>query len=103
MNNSNYKNNSRIMEVIYSFEVGGSEMLAVGISTYMKEHGSNISVCATHSKEGPISKILKNRNIKCFAMDVESKTRIGRRYALYKLFKKEKIDVLHIQIGRAHV
>jgi len=86
----------KIMEVIYSFEIGGSEMLSVGISSYMKERGANISVCATHSMEGPISKILQDSEIECFAMNVEARGRIARRFALYQLFRKQKVDVLHI-------
>jgi len=91
------KNNINIMEVIFSFQIGGSEMLAVKIANFLRMSGYNISVCATHSVKGPISDILENNNIRCFAMDVNSYNWFVRRVRLFFLFKSHNIHTLHIQ------
>jgi len=93
---SNKNNNKHVMEVIYSFDIGGSEMIAANLAKHFKKKGKSISVCATHSGKGPISDILEMESIACFAMDCESYSRIKRRIMLYKVFKKNKVDILHV-------
>jgi len=89
-------NQLNLMEVIYSFEEAGSEILAGSIARYLKSKDMNISVCATHTGIGPLSQILQAEHINCYAMECETKSWLGKRYALYKLFKRKNIDVLHI-------
>lgn len=89
-------NKYNIMEVIYCFKAAGSETLAASLASYIKKKNYNISVCATHIGFGPISDLLSGRNIPCFAIKCDKKGWLAKRYALYKLFKKEKITHLHI-------
>ncbi len=85
-----------IMEVIFTFQIGGSERLAANIAKKLSERGYRISVCATHSGKGPISDDLESVGIACYAIDAESKNRIKRRYDLFKTFRDNKIDVIHV-------
>lgn len=89
-------NQLNLMEVIYSFEEAGSEILAGSIARYLNSKSMNISVCATHTGTGPLSKLLDAEHINCYAMECEAKSWLGKRFALYKLFKRKNIDVLHI-------
>ena len=86
----------RVMEVLYSFAIGGSEMLGSSLAVHMKEKNVAVSVCATHSSYGPLSESLSRYNIPCYAMDGESRTRFRRVADLYSLFRKQAIDILHI-------
>lgn len=85
-----------IMEVIFTFQIGGSERLAANIAKKLSRRGYQISVCATHSGKGPISDDLENSGIECFAIDAEKKNRIKRRYDLFRTFRDNKIDTIHV-------
>jgi len=84
------------MEVIFTFQIGGSERLAANIAKKLSARGFHVSVCATHSGKGPISDDLESAGIECFAIDAESKNRIRRRYDLFRTFRDNKIDVIHV-------
>jgi len=97
MNSKNAKERKKhIMEVIYCFDYGGSENLAAILAKHFRMEGYYVSVCATHTNKGPISNDLEQIGIPCYAMNSVNHSKIGIRYALYKLFKKNMVDILHI-------
>lgn len=85
------------MEVIYSFETGGSETLAANLATYFQARGVPVAVCATRGGEGPVSRRLSRAGIPCHALAGERRSRGRRLFDLYRLFRREAVDVLHIQ------
>lgn len=85
------------MEVVYSFETGGSETLAADLAGNFSARGTPVSVCSTHGGYGPVSRRLIEAGIACHALAGEKRSRIRRLYDLYRLFRQEAVDVLHIQ------
>ena len=88
--------NGLILEVIYSFAIGGSERLAVAIAKKAKELGCNVAVCAVRGTEGPIRDQLEKEGIACYGISDGNVSPIITRYRLYRLFKKLKPSVLHL-------
>lgn len=89
-------NHKRIMEVIYAFEIGGSERLAAAIAEKISQYGESVSVCAINGDAGPIRTQLEKNNIPCYGIGGGEISALTVRYRLYKLFKQVRPDVLHM-------
>jgi len=89
-------NRPHLMEVIYSFETGGSETLAADLAAHFHGEGTPVSVCSSHTGPGPISDQLERSGIPCYPLDGENRSRIARRLDLYRLFRNTAVDILHI-------
>jgi len=89
-------NRKKIMEVIYAFEIGGSERLAAAIAEKVSQLGENVSVCAINGETGPIREQLEKSNISCYGIGGGKVSALAVRYRLYRLFKQVKPDVLHM-------
>ena len=87
----------RVMLVVYRFDSGGSERLAGQIAEDLHERGHGVTVCATHGGPGPLSRALEAQGIPCIALDGERHGRLARRWALWRLFRRERPHVLHVQ------
>ncbi|MEX0729905.1 MAG: glycosyltransferase [Aquisalimonadaceae bacterium] len=87
----------RMMAVLYSFDTGGSERMAVAVIRHLQAEGYHVDVCATHSAGGPIAGLLEAGGLRCFGVDVETLSRLGRRRALYRLFRERRVEVLYVQ------
>lgn len=85
------------MEVVYSFETGGSETLAADLAAHFHTRGIAVSVCCTHGGEGPVSRRLSGLGVPCHALAGEKRSRGRRLLDLYRLFRREAVEVLHIQ------
>ncbi len=92
----NRMSHKRIMEVIYAFEIGGSERLAAAIAEKISQYGESVSVCAINGDAGPIRTQLEKNNISCYGIGGGDISALAVRYRLYKLFKQVKPDVLHM-------
>ncbi|MCF6217833.1 MAG: glycosyltransferase [Gammaproteobacteria bacterium] len=88
--------NLNVMEVIYGFELAGSERVAALISEQLKASGCNVSLCATHTGKGPLSDFLEERDISCYAANMEKRSKYQVLFFLYLLFRRKKINVLHV-------
>jgi len=86
----------KIMEIIYNYEMGGSEVLGSQIAIGMKGRGYDVSVCATYSHHGPISKHLKMNGITCYAINSSNQNIFFTLFKLFLTFMKERPDVIHI-------
>ncbi len=93
---SNVNNRLSIMEVIYSFNLGGSEQLSVAIAKILRERGFPVSVCSLAGSDGVIRQQLEENHIPCFSAGMGQLSRLRFQYALYKIFRKEKPDVIHV-------
>jgi glycosyltransferase involved in cell wall biosynthesis len=94
--NSSVKNKLSIMEVIYAFDLGGSEQLSATIARKLHDRGYPISVCSLSGSDGPIRKQLEEVGIRCFSVGMGRVSRLRFLYELYKIFRREKPDVVHI-------
>lgn len=85
-----------IMEVIYAFDLGGSEQLSATIARKLHERGFPVSVCSLTGPEGPIRNQLEENGIPCFSAGMGRVSRLRFMYTLYRIFRKEKPSVIHI-------
>jgi len=86
----------KILEVIYSYETGGSERLGSDIAIYLHNKKYNISVCATHGGKGPISNVLESNGIECITL-IKNRFLWPIKYLeLFFILKKRKITVVHV-------
>jgi glycosyltransferase involved in cell wall biosynthesis len=85
----------KIIEVIYSFEMGGSERLACAIAESLLEKNYEIKVVALRTISGPIKAQLEQGKIEAIGMDLEGKNYLYSFWKIFKLFKKEKPNVIH--------
>jgi len=83
----------RVMQVIYSFDVGGSEIVACNIALNMKNdvvHG----VAALES-DGPLRQTLDNRGIHTWVINRQPNERIRPMLRLWKAMRNFRPDVIH--------
>ncbi len=94
--NLDANNKISIMEVIYAFDLGGSEQLSATIAKKLRERGFPISVCSLTGPGGPVRDQLEVNGIPCFSAGMGHVSRFRFQYALYKIFLSEKPDVIHV-------
>lgn len=86
----------RLMEVVCTFTMGGSERLAVLLADRLREQGMHTSVCTTWGGAGPICDVMDEKGIPWFAPVESAGNPLSRRLLLARLFRSERIDVLHL-------
>ena len=85
----------KIFEVIYSFEMGGSERLACAIAEAMLHNKYDVKVVALRTLDGPIKEQLSKNNIQSIGMDLEGRNHLISFWKLFKLFREEQPDIIH--------
>lgn len=83
--------------VLYSFENGGSERLGGWLALQLHDEGWPIEVCATHSADGPVRTWLEQAGIPAVGIDIESRSRIDRRWQIHWLMRSRRIELMHVQ------
>lgn len=88
--------NQIILEVIYSFDIGGSERLAAAIAQSAHKIGKSVGVVAINGTNGPIRDQLEQNGIPCYGINGGNVSRFTVLFNLFKLFRKLKPTVLHM-------
>lgn len=91
------QNMPRVMETLYSFVNGGSERIGSLLAAQFAEAGWPVEVCATHSAHGPSADWLQQVGVPTHGLDVDTLSRVGRRWRIYRLLRERQIDILHVQ------
>lgn len=87
----------RLLEVLYSFETGGSERVGSVVAEGLAARNWQVAVAATHSSNGPMRAALVAAGMDCHGLDIEHRGRVCRRWAIFRLCRRLKPDVLHVQ------
>lgn len=87
----------RLLAFVYSFDLAGSERVGADIAQALAARGWSVEVCATHAADGPLRTRLEAAGIRCFGLDSERRSRLGRRWAVLRLLRVRRPDVLHVQ------
>lgn len=87
---------SALTEVLFSFELGGSERLGADLARHMFDRGIRTSVCSTHGSLGPIAKSLEASGIECEALHDGPIGRLGRPFRLLRHLRRNRTSVLHV-------
>lgn len=85
----------KVMEAIYCFDVGGSERLGADIARELVASGFSAHVCATHTGPGLLSRQLRAEGIGCSWLRSPERSPLSVLSDLYRLFRRERVDVLH--------
>jgi glycosyltransferase involved in cell wall biosynthesis len=83
-----------VLELIYSFDIGGSERLAVSLAAELLKSGIRASICAAYGGEGPIAKQAEADGVDTFTLHAERGPRMAM-WRLWRLLKKYDVDVIH--------
>ncbi len=89
----------RVLEVLYSYRMGGSEILASRLARALAARGVEVATCSLHTEKGVISDELEDAGIACFSFDLEHRSRLGKLLFPLQLFwflKKNRFDVMHV-------
>ncbi len=87
-----------ILEVLYSFRIGGSERLGATLAQQLARGRERVSACATHTGKGPISDELERAGIACFAFGFETRSRLGKYLFPLQFFwflVRRRVTVVH--------
>lgn len=89
----------RILEVLYSYRMGGSEILASRLSKALAARGYDVETCSLHTEKGVISDELEQSGIPCTAFDLEHSARWQKLLFPLRLFwflKTRRVDIMHV-------
>lgn len=84
----------RVMQVVYSFAIGGSEMVARDIALGLVKAGWPAGVCALEY-DGPLRAELGARGVDTVVIDKRGGEFVGPMFRLWKAFRAFRPDVVH--------
>lgn len=88
----------RVAQAIVTLSHGGAERLALTILDTLRQRVDGV-VCGIFGAGGPLEKTLNEFELEYRSMDAGKLGKIGSWRTLYKFFRSERIDILHVQAG----
>jgi len=85
----------KILEVIYSFDMGGSERLACAIAEAMVKKGYDVKVVALYTSSGLIKDQLTKNSVEAIGLDLEGKHILAVFMSIFRLLRQERPDIIH--------
>jgi sugar transferase (PEP-CTERM/EpsH1 system associated) len=103
-------NRLTVLQVIYSFKIGGSERMASTIASGLDRSRFRPMVCGLNG-DGPLSELLRKDDIPCFVLNRRDGKDWSMPMQLYRLLRNEKVDLVQTHhlgqllytIGPAHL
>lgn len=86
-------NRLTILQVIYSFKMGGSERMASTIASGLDRSRFRTMVCGLNG-DGPLSELLRKEGIPCFVLNRRDGKDWSMPAQLYRLLRHEKADLV---------
>jgi len=86
----------RIAQLIYSAQIGGSEICATDICTHLDKNIYDPIILFMYPGKGPMEEILNERGISFFHMNRNRLSRIFEPFTLAASLAKLNIDILHV-------
>ena len=90
----------RILEVLYSFRVGGSELVGLDLARQMVESGAEVYCAAIDAGPGPLRERCKQYGIQVVDLQIPTRnllTRNGLSLALTRRLRDLRLDAVHLQ------
>ena len=91
---------ARILEVLYSFRVGGSELVGLDIARQLAEAGAEVYCTAIDGGPGPLQERCALYGIQVVDLHIPTRnplTRNGLSIALARRLKELQLDAVHLQ------
>ena len=83
-----------VMQVIYSFAIGGSEILALNIAKSMKKQEWESSLCAIEFG-GALEPVLEKEGLSNIWLSRSTSPKVGSFLRMYKFFRQNRPDIVH--------
>jgi glycosyltransferase involved in cell wall biosynthesis len=90
----------RILEVLFSFRVGGSELVGLDLARQLVESGAEVYCAAVDATPGPLRERCAELGIHVVDLQIPTRnplTRNGLSLALSRRLKDLRLDALHLQ------
>jgi len=90
----------RILEVLYSFRVGGSELVGLDLARQLVESGAEVYCAAIDAGPGPLRERCAELGIQVVDLQIPTRnplTRNGLSLALTRRLKALRLDAIHLQ------
>jgi glycosyltransferase involved in cell wall biosynthesis len=90
----------RILEVLYSFRVGGSELVGLDLARQLVESGAEVYCAAIESSPGPLQERCAQYGIRVVDLRIPTRnplTRNGLSFALARRLRELRLDAVHLQ------
>ncbi len=90
----------RILEVLFSFRVGGSELVGFELARQLVEGGAEVYCAAIDAGPGPLRELCVEHGIKLVDLQIPTRnplTRNGLSLALTRRLKDLRLDAIHLQ------
>jgi glycosyltransferase involved in cell wall biosynthesis len=90
----------RILEVLYSFRVGGSELVGLEMARQLAEGGAEVYCAAIDAGPGPLRERCAQYGIRVVELNIPTRnplTRNGLSIALARRLKDLRLDAVHMQ------
>jgi glycosyltransferase involved in cell wall biosynthesis len=88
----------KILQIIPTLGLGGAEIIVEHLSLALIEQGFDVSVVSLYKEHSPITERLEAYGIPIFYLNKKKGLDLKIFFRLYKLFKKEKPDVVHTHL-----
>ncbi|WJY26415.1 glycosyltransferase [Sporosarcina trichiuri] len=85
----------KLMQIMPEFGLAGAEIMAENLSIALEDDGFDVNVVSLYDYHSAITERLENQNIKVIYLDKKKGFDIKVIFSLYKLFKKEKPEIIH--------
>ena len=85
----------KILQIVPVFEMGGAEVMAEKLICGLKKQGHDVVAVSMYNKHTPITDRLEQKGIRVEYLNKKDGLDFVQFIKLYKLFKKEKPDVVH--------
>ncbi len=90
----------RILEVLFSFRVGGSELVGLDLAKQLAEDGAQVYCAAIDAGPGPLQEQCKQYGIQLVDLQIPTRnplTRNGLSLALIRRLRELRLDAVHLQ------
>ena len=90
----------RILEVLYSFRVGGSELVGLDLARQLVESGAEVYCAAIDAGPGPLLERCAQYGIRVVDLQISTRnplTRNGLSIALVRRLRDLRLDAVHLQ------
>ena len=90
----------RILEVLYSFRVGGSELVGLDVARQLVESGAEVYCAAVDANPGPLRERCLQYGIQVVDLHIPTRnplTRNGLSLTLSRRLKDLRLDAIHLQ------
>ena len=91
---------SSICMALYSFDIGGSEVLGCGLIRRYLASGARVVCVSTRHGSGPLQQQLESLGVECLALGIEKHSRFARpllKRKLAKWLRQNSVSTLHAQ------